>query len=61
MNAYKAIPENLVMSLRFYYSPFRRAAANATERQELVSAHRPRLFFWTPLTNVAWCLKECCV
>ena len=20
--------------------------------------HRPRLFFWTPLTNVAWCLTE---
>ena len=21
--------------------------------------HRPRLFFWTPLTNVAWCLGHC--
>ena len=27
---------------------------------ELVCAHRPRLFFWTPLTNTLRCLKECC-
>ena len=35
---------------------FRRSMFSAIAHHELVSAHRPRLFFWTPLTNFAWCL-----